>query len=109
MILLSVPVTLLLLKNSLIPLHQSSNFVQSLSNHPGSGTMFLGIFTCVFSLFTAGAVDISVLVCSSLLEASSIILRDPSHSDNTSILFVLLELILFCLHSLHYMCFILDR
>ena len=35
-----VSMTLLLLRNNLISLHQSSNFVQSLSNHSGSSTMF---------------------------------------------------------------------
>ena len=65
-ILLPVSMTLLLLRNSLIPLHQSLNFVQSPSNHPGSGTMLFGISACMFSLLTtgAGAVDISVSVCS---------------------------------------------
>ena len=102
MILLSVLLTLLLLRNNLIPLHQSSNFVQSPLNHPESGTMLLGISA---DLFTAGAVDISVSICLSLVEASWLICKDPSHSDNASILFVLLELIL-ASHSLHYMCFV---
>ena len=111
MILSSIPVTLLLLRNSLIPLHQSSNFVWLLSNYPGSSTIFLGIPACAFLLFTAsaGAVDISVSVCLSLLEAFSVILRDSSHSDNALILFILLELVLFHFHSLHYMCFVLNR
>ena len=61
--------------------------------------MFLGIPA---SLFTVGAdaVDISVSVCS-LLEASLLICKDSSHSDNASILFVLLELVLFILHVFH--------
>ena len=58
---------------------------------------------------SASAVDIFVSVHLSLLEASSVILRDPSHSDNASILFVLLELILVSLCSLHYTCFIPNR
>jgi len=41
-ILSSVSRTLLLLRNNRIFLHQSSNFVQSPSNHPGSGTIFFG-------------------------------------------------------------------
>ena len=53
----------------------------------------------------AGAVDISVSVCSSFVEASLLICKDPSHSDNVSILFVLLELVLVT-RSLHYMCFV---
>ena len=111
MILLSVSMTLLLLRNSLIPLYQSSNFIQLPSNHPGSGTMFFGILAYMFSLLIAGAgaVDISVSICLYLLEASSVICRDPSRSDNVLISFVLLELVLVPLHSLHYMCFILDR
>ena len=109
MILLSVPLTLLLLRNNLIPLHQSSNFVQSPSNHLGSGTMLLGIpadsFTAgVTAGVVAGAVDISVSVCL-LLEASSLICKDSSRSDNTSISFVLLKLVLASC-SLHYMCFV---
>ena len=98
MILLSVPLTLLLLRNSLIPLHQSSNFVQSPSNYPGSGTIFFGNPVWTFSLATAapgaGVPDISVSVglCSSV-EAPSLICRDPNHSDNASISFVLLKLV----------------
>jgi len=113
MILLSVSMTLLLLRNNLIPLHQSLNFVWSLSNYPESGTIFFGIPTCTFSLIStaasAGADDISVSVCLYLLEASSVICKDSSHSDNILISFVLLELILVLLHSLNYMCFVLDR
>ena len=60
-ILSSVPLTLLLLRNNLISLHQSSNFVQSPSNHPGSGTMLFGIPADLFTVgVAAGAVDISV-------------------------------------------------
>ena len=99
MILLSIPLTLLLLRNSLIPLHQSSNFVRSLSNYPGSGTMFFGNSVWMFSLATvapgAGVPDISMSVGSYLsVEASSLICRDPSHSDNASTSSVLLELVL---------------
>ena len=106
MILSSVLLTLLLLRNNLIPLHQSSNFVQSPSNHPGSRTMLLGIPANSFTTgATAGAVDISVSICSLLVEASWLICKDPSHSDNASISFVLLELVL-ASHSLYYMCFV---
>ena len=100
----SVPMTLLLLRNSLISLYQSSNFIWSLSNYPGSGTMFFGIPTSLFTV-SAGTVDISVSVCLSLLKASSVILRDPSCSDNASISFILLELVLSRPCSLHYTCF----
>ena len=97
MILLSVSITLLLLRNNLILLYQSSNFDQSPSNHPGSGTMFFSNPTC--TLFTAvsgaGAIDMSsIVVCSYLSEASSVICKDPNRSDNTSISFVLLKFVL---------------
>jgi len=48
----------------------------------------------------AGAVEISVSICSSLIEASSLICKDPSHSDNAFILLVLLGLVL-ASHSLY--------
>ena len=106
MILSSVPLTLLLLRNNLIPLHQSSNFVQLPSNHPGSGTMLLSIPANLFTAgVVAGAVDISVSVHLSLVEASSLICKDPSRSDNASISLVLLELVL-ASHSLYYTCFV---
>ena len=99
MILLSVSRTLLLLRNNLIPLHQSSNFVWSPSNHPGSGTIFFGIAADTFSPISmamgAGAADISsVIVCLYSLEVSSVICKDPKRSDIASTLFVLLELVL---------------
>ena len=98
-ILSSVLRTLLLLRNSRIPLHQSSNFVRSPSNYPGSGTIFFGTPAWTFSLFAtatgAGATDISsVVVCSYSSKASSVICKDPSCSDSASISFVLLELVL---------------
>jgi len=75
--------------------------------------MFFGIPAYIFLLFAtatgAGAADISMSVCSYSLEASSVICKDPSYSDNVSILFVLLELILVLLCSLNYTCFILNR
>ena len=112
-ILLLVTITLLLLKNNLIPLHQSSNFVWSPSNHLGSGTIFFGITACMFSLIattSAGAVDILfVFVCLYLLEASFVICKDSSHSNNILILFVLLKLILVSLCSFYYMCFVPNR
>ena len=99
MILSSFSITLLLLRNNLIPLHQSSNFDQSPSNHPGSGTMFFGNPACMFPLFAtasgAGATDISsMVVCSYSSEISSVICKDPNRSDSASISFVLLELVL---------------
>ena len=71
--------------------------------------MFFGIPAHPFSFTVgagAGAVSISVSVLSSLFEASSMICKDPSHSDNASISFVLLKLVLVPFCSLHYMCFI---
>ena len=104
---------MLLLRNNLIPLHQSSNFNRSPSNHPGSGTILFDNPACMFSLTAvaavAGATDILVSVCLySLVEASSLICKDPSRSDNASISFVLLELVLsFC--SFSYTCFVLQQ
>ena len=67
----------------------------------------------MFSLIaTAGAdaVDIlSMFVHLYLLEAFSVICKDPSHSNNASILFVLLKLILILLCRLSYMCFVFDK
>ena len=113
MILSSVSMTLLLLRNNLIPLYQSSNFVWSLSNYPGSSTIFFDIPACTFLLIPtaagAGADDISVSVHLYLFEASSVTCKDLSRSDNTSISFVLLELVLVLLCSLYYTCFVPDR
>ena len=103
--------TLLLLRNSRIPLHQSLNFVWSPSNHPGSGTIFFGIsantFLPISTAMGAGAVDISVSICSLVsFKVSSVIFRDPNLSNNTSKSFVHLEPILFILRSyvLHMFC-----
>ena len=108
MILSLVSMTLLLLRNSRIPLHQSSNFVWSPSNYPGSGTILFGIpantFPPISTAMGAGAVDISVSVHSLVsFEVLSVIFRDPNLSDNTSKLFVCLELVLFilCSYMLH--------
>ena len=90
--------TLLLLRNSYIPLHQSSNFVWSPSNHPGSGTIFFGTpadtFLLISTAMGTGAVDISVSVRSLVsFKVSSVIFRDPNLSDSTSKSFVRLELV----------------
>ena len=71
--------------------------------------MFFSIPAYMFSLFLASVVDISVSIYLSAFEASSVILRDSSHSDNASILFILLELVLVPLHSLYYTYFVSDR
>ena len=67
------------------------------------------MFSLVAIAAGAGADDISVFIHLYLLEASSVICKDSSHSDNASISFVLLELILVPLCSLCYMCFAPDR
>ena len=112
-ILLLVSMTLLLLRNNLIPFHQSSNFVWSPSNHSRSGTIFFSFPAFIFSFIAttgAGAFNISSFsVCLYSLEASSVICKDPSCSDNISISFVLLELVLAIFHILFYMCFVLNR
>jgi len=75
--------------------------------------MFFGISVCTFSFITAagaGVVDISsVVVYLYSLEASSVIFKDSIHSDNTLILFIILELVLVLSRSLNYTCFISDR
>ena len=70
--------------------------------------MLFGMTACMFSFIVAGAgaADISVSIYLYLLKAFSVIYRDPSCSDNVSISFILLELILVPLYSLHYMCFV---
>ena len=81
-----IAVILLLLRNNLIPLYQFLNFVLSSSNHPRSGTMFLGTLACLlFSYIGTNAVDISSVYSVILPKASFVICKDPSHSDNTSI------------------------
>jgi len=85
------------LRNNCIPLYQSSNFVQSPSYHPGSGTILFGIaaYLLLFVVAGAGAVDISLSDCSYVSsKASFVICKDSSLSDSTSILSVHLELIL---------------
>ena len=114
MILSLVSMTLLLLRNNCIPLHQSSNFVRSPSNYPGSGTIFLGNPVCPFSwlvpAIVAGATDISVSVCLLLVEASSMICKDSSHSNNASILFVLLGFVVSsCSYCYTYFVFLTDN
>ena len=108
MILLLVSRTLLLLRNNYIPLHQSLNFVQSLSNHSGLRTILFGITAYILSFIVTGAsaTDISLSdYLFVLLEASFIIFKNPSLSNYTFILPVYLELILFVLWSMpHVFC-----
>ena len=86
MILSLVSMTLLLLRNNLIPLHQSLNFVLSLLNHSRSGTMFLGTPACpLFPCVDTGAIDISSVYSIVLSETSFVICKNSSYSDNVSI------------------------
>ena len=85
-ILLFIPVTLLLLRNNQISLYQSSNFVLPLSNYFGSRTILLDNSTYLFCTF-ASAVNILSVYSMLLFEASSVIFSNPSHSNNTSILY----------------------
>ena len=90
-ILLSIIITLLLLRNNCIPLHQSSNFIQLLSNYPRSSIIFFGITACAISLCTVSisTVDISFnadFIILFLFEISSlVILNNPNISSSTLI------------------------
>jgi len=104
---LKISIITLLLRNNCIPLYQSSNFIWSLLNHTGSGTMLFSMTTWIFLFIaSASAADISVSIYLYLLEASSVICKDPSHSNNASISFILLGLVLVPLCSLHYIYFV---
>ena len=112
-ILSSVATTLLLLRNNWIPLHQSLNFVLSLSNHLRSRTMLFGIIVYMFSLYTAstGAVDISSVsgIAGSVLlfdTLSLVILNNPNISSNTSIVSKLCPAVL-SVCGLYHNCFVL--
>jgi len=90
-ILSSIPITLLLLKNNQISLYQSLNFVLSPLNHPESGTILFGMTAYLFCVITsAGATDILSMVSISIISvkvSSSVILNDSSHFNSTSKLF----------------------
>ena len=112
-ILSSVATTLLLLRNNWIPLHQSLNFVLSLSNHPRSRTMLFGVIVYMFLLYTAstGAVDISSVsgIAGSVLlfdTLSLVILNNPNISSNTSIVSELCPAVL-SVCGLYHNCFVL--
>ena len=65
---------------------------------------------CLYILVAcAGVPNISVFAGLYLFEASSVICKDLSCSNNASISFILLELILVSLCSFHYTCFISNR
>ena len=90
-ILLYVPVTLLLLKNNQIPLHQFLNFVLFLLNHPRSRTILFGMTAHLFyAIADASATNISSVISVSIIFVKMsflIILNNPSHSDSASKLF----------------------
>jgi len=109
---LSVATTLLLLKNNCIPLYQSSNFTQSLLNHPGSGTILFGILVCVFLLYTAGAGAVNISSVSSVARSvllfdmlSSVILSNPNISSSASIASGLCCTVL-SVHGFYHNCFV---
>jgi len=108
-ILLSVSITLLLLRNNCIPLHQSLNFVLFSLNYSKSETMFLGIIACLFVFVVTGTSVIDIVLSDYFIVLSKVlfvIYKDPSHSDSASMSSVLLELILVLLCGLHYTYFI---
>ena len=88
-IMLSIPVTLFLLRNNQILLYQSLNLVLSLLNYPGSRTMLFGMTICSFyTVAGADATNISSMYSVISSEAFSlVILNNSNHFDNASILF----------------------
>ena len=97
MILSLVSITLLLLRNNHISLHQSLNFVLFSLNHSESGTMFLDITACslLFIVTSASAADISLFNCLYIpSKALFVICKDPSLSNSVSISSIYLELVL---------------
>jgi len=89
-ILLSVAVTLLVLRNNLIPLHQSSNFILFPSNYSGSKTILFGIPAYLFcTVVDAGATDISSMYSIVSSEVSSLVIfNHPNHPNLVLILFL---------------------
>ena len=88
-ILSSVPVTLLFLRNNLIFLHQSSNFVLSLLNYSGSEIILFDILTYLFYI-VAGVNATDILSMYSVIFSevfSLVIFNDPNYSDNVLMLF----------------------
>ena len=104
-ILLSVAVTLLLLRNNHIPLYQFSNFVQLLSNCSGSRTILFSITACAVSLYTAGigAVNISSNVGSIVLLLSEVYSLIILNDSNIS-LSVLISIASYLYLSILFVC-----
>jgi len=88
-ILLSVFITLLLLRNNLTSFHQSSNFILFLSNHLESKILLFSMTTCLFcTIASASATNIlSVYSVVSSEISSLVILNNSNCSDNVFILF----------------------
>ena len=90
-ILLSVAITLLLLRNNCISLHQSSNFIWPPSNYPWSDTILFSIttYTVLSCATSTGTVNISSDANSIVLFPSeayfSVILNDFNISSSVSI------------------------
>ena len=92
-----VSITLLLLRNNCIPLHQFSNFVLSLLNHSRSRTILLGVTAYTLLFIVAGAISIDIslsIYLFVLLEVLFMICKDPSLLDSAFILSICLELVL---------------
>ena len=110
-ILSSVVITLLLLRNRQISLYQFSNFILFLSNYLRSRTILFSITACAVLWYFAGAInissDVSDVASSVVLFLfnmySLVILNDLSISSSTSISSGLYLAIL-SVHSLYYNC-----
>ena len=121
MILLSVALTLLFLKNNHIPLHQSSNFIQLLSNNPGSRTILFSITAYTILLYTAGISTVNIFSNAGSVVLfpsdvySLVIFNDPNISSSTSLSSVVSWLCLsilsvygFYYSSLYLFCLVLS-
>ena len=61
----------------------------------------------MFAITSTDATDITLSDCSVVLsEVLFMIYKDPSHSNNASMLSVLLELVLVLFYSLYHTCFV---
>ena len=77
-ILLYIPITLLLLENNLISLHQSSNLVLFPLNHSRLETMLFSMTVCSFcAIAGTGTTDILSMYSVVSSEISSLIFSNP--------------------------------
>ena len=105
-ILLSIVVTLLLLRNNCILLYQSLNFVQSLLNYSRSKTILLDMTICLLYTTEAGAIDIMSTISIVLSEVSSLIIfNDSNYSNNISYCFLNIDLFC-CLQTISQVSFV---